>query len=801
MNGWSLVYEDFDPRHEGVREALCTLGNGHFATRGAAEYVEADAVHYPATYLAGGYNRLTSEINGHILENEDLVNLPNWLLLTFRIGDGPWFTLHDVDIRTYRQELDLQRGVLWRTVRFCDAAGRETILTTRRLVHMRDPHLAAIEMTLTAENWSGPIEIKSTLNGRVRNAGVTRYRRLDGQHLAILEMQQVASDIIALKVRTNQSHLEVAQAARTRLFHGDTRLNPACRSFQNHGDIAQLFRCDLATQEPLTIEKIVALYDSRDPAMAECCLAARQAVLGAGRFGHLLRTHERSWKHLWQRFDIDLDGDNHQLETEHLCILRLHLFHLLQVASPHIIERDVGVPARGLHGEAYRGHIFWDELFIFPLLNLRLPEITRALLKYRYRRLPAARRAAAAAGYRGAMFPWQSGSDGREENQVLHLNPRSGRWGPDNTYLQRHVNAAIVYNVWQYYQATRDLEFLSHFGAELILEIARFWASIARYNPRIDRYEILGVVGPDEYHTAYPDTTDSGLNNNAYTNIMAVWVLCRALEVIALLPADRGRELQETLGFTENECQQWDDISRKMYVPFHADGIISQFEGYERLEEFDWESYSRQYGDIQRLDRILEAEGDTPNRYKCSKQADVLMLFYLFSADELSSLFARLSYPFPSEIIPRTITYYMARTSHGSTLSRVVHSWVLARADRERSWQLFTQALASDVADVQGGTTAEGIHLGAMGGTVDLIQCCYTGIEIRGDVLYVHPCLPQELSRLHFNIRYRGQSLTFDITPDTLTISSLPGMAAAITLGINDGLHRLDSGETKAFRL
>jgi alpha,alpha-trehalase len=801
MNDWALVYEGFDPPHEGVREALCTLGNGHFATRGAAEYAEADAVHYPGTYLAGGYNRLTSEIDGHVLENEDLVNLPNWLPLTFRIGDGPWFTLHDVDIRTYRQELDLQRGVLWRMICFRDGAGRETILTSRRLVHIRDPHLAALEMTLTAENWSGPIEIKSALNGRVCNAGVERYRRLDGQHLEVLEMQQVTNDIMALKVRTNQSHLEVAQAARTQLFHGDTHLNPPCRRFQNHGYIAQLFSCDLATQEPLTIEKIVALYDSRDPAIAECCLAARQAVLGAGRFRQLLQSHERAWRHLWQRFDIDLDGADHQRETEHLCILRLHIFHLLQVASPHIIERDVGVPARGLHGEAYRGHIFWDELFIFPLLNLRLPEITRALLKYRYRRLPAARQAAAVAGYSGAMFPWQSGSDGREESQVLHLNPRSGRWGPDHTHLQCHVNAAIAYNVWQYYQATHDLEFLSHFGAELILEIARFWASIAQYNPHIDRYEILGVVGPDEYHTAYPDATSPGLNNNAYTNIMAVWALCRALEVVALLPADRGDELQEILGFTASEYQQWDDMSRKMLVPFHEDGIISQFEGYERLAEFDWEGYSRQYGDIQRLDRILGAEGDTPNRYKCSKQADVLMLFYLFSADELGSLFTRLGYAFPYETIPRNIAYYMARTSHGSTLSRVVHSWVLSRADRERSWQLFTQALASDVADVQGGTTAEGIHLGAMGGTVDLIQCCYTGIEIRGDVLYVHPCLPEELTRLRFNIRYRDQSLTFDITPDTLTVSSLPGTATAITMSVNDVLYRLDSGKTKAFRL
>ncbi|MDH3601120.1 MAG: hypothetical protein OEU26_15985, partial [Candidatus Tectomicrobia bacterium] len=700
----------------------------------------------------------------------------------------------------YRQELDLRRGMLLRTVRFRDQAARETTLRSRRLVHMQDPHVAAIEMTLTAENWSGQIEIKSALNGRVTNSGVARYCDLDGQHLETLDMRQVNPDTIALKVSTTQSHIEIAQAARTQLFLGQERVTPDCRLFQNYGHIAQLLACEITQREPLTIEKVVTLYDSREQATSECGLEARMAAARAGRFEPLLTTHERVWSHLWRRFDIDLECASDPAQSErNLLILRLHTFHLLQVASPHVIEKDVGVPARGLHGEAYRGHIFWDELFIFPFLNLRLPEVTRALLKYRCRRLPEAQAAAAAAGYRGAMFPWQSGSNGREENQVLHLNPKSGRWLPDHTHLQRHVNAAIAYNVWQYCQVTRDVEFLSHFGAELILEIARFWASMARYNAVLDRYEILGVVGPDEYHTAYPEAMTPGLNNNAYTNVMAVWVLCRALEVLDLLPEDRCAELREKLEFTEQECERWEEISRKMRIVFHHDEIISQFEGYDQLEEFDWEGYRDTYGNIQRLDRILEAEGDTANRYKCSKQADVLMLFYLFSADELAELFERLGYPFPSDTIPRNIAYYMDRTSHGSTLSQIVHSWVLTRGDRERSWQLLTQGLESDVADVQGGTTAEGIHLGAMAGTIDVLQRGYTGIEIRGDVLYLHPCLPQELTALRLAIRYCGHSLALHITPDSLTVSASPCAAEAITLSIDDTLHRIEAGEVKSF--
>jgi len=201
---------------------------------------------------------------------------------------------------------------------------------------------------------------------------------------------------------------------------------------------------------------------------------------------------------LWQRTDLDvLDVASDEAVDTHLAV-RLHLFHLLQTASSHSMELDAGIPARGWHGEGYRGHIFWDELFICPLLNLHLPILARAPLLYRYRRLDEARWAARQAGFRGAMYPWQSGSDGREETDVMYFNPRSGNWIKDDAHLQRHVGAAVAYNVWQYYQATGDTEFLYSFGAELMFEIARFWASIAQWNETRGRYDICGVMGPDE---------------------------------------------------------------------------------------------------------------------------------------------------------------------------------------------------------------------------------------------------------------------------------------------------------------
>jgi alpha,alpha-trehalase len=232
-----------------------------------------------------------------------------------------------------------------------------------------------------------------------------------------------------------------------------------------------------------------------------------------------------------------------------------------------------------------------------------------------------------------------------------------------------------------------------------------------------------------------------------------------------------------------------------MRVPFHGDGIISQFDDYDCLEEFDWAGYSKRYGDIQRLDRILEAEGDSTNRYKVSKQADVLMLFYLFSSEELSQLFRRLGYTFDYETIPRNVRYYSRRTSHGSTLSRVVHSWVLARSDRLASWELFAEALESDLADTQGGTTHEGIHLGAMAGTADLIGRCYTGIETRGDVLWISPRLPRNISRLQMRVSYRGHPVQLDVGRERLQVKAGRGIAEPAEIGFDGRTYQLRAGQ------
>ena len=797
MQDVTFSYDDFDPESEGLREALTSTGNGYFCTRGTAEWEDAGTVHYPGTYAHGCFNRETTIFGGSPVLNEDLVNLPNWLVLKLRIEGDEAIRLDNVKLLSYRHDYDIRLAMVQRELRFRDRAGRETTLRSRRFVSMAHSHQAAIEFTFTPENWSGRAEVVSALDGRVTNQMVERYQELEGRHLDPVSPRTFGPETIALKSKTRQSNIYIAEAARTRVFQAGEQM-PVERTLHQMEDyIQQTLAFDVTAGESVRVEKLVALFTSHDNAITDTLTAAGRHVLRYPDYAEALAEHQAAWAELWDVCDVELP---HEPRVQ--LLLRFHTAHVLQVCSRHTARHDAGVPARGLNGEAYRGHVFWDELYVYPFLNFRLPEITRGLLMYRYRRLTEARAAAREAGYQGAMFPWQSGSDGTEETQVVHLNPLSGQWDADHSHNQRHVNAAIFYNAWQYYQATDDLEFLRDYGAELMLEIARFWASLAQYDPEHERYEIHGVMGPDEFHERYPGAQDDGLRNNAYTNVMVAWIAETAPRVLDLLPASRRAALRARLGLTDDELRTWQDMSRRMFVPFHGEDVISQFEGYADLEELDWERYRAEHDNIQRLDRILKAESDDPDRYQLTKQADAVMLFFLFPPDELRRLFEQLGYAHDSDMARRTVEYYDQRTSHGSTLSLITHAGVLAALDPESSWERFMAALESDVGDLQGGTTKEGIHMGVMSGTLDLLQRSYLGCSVRDGVLHFEPRLVDRLDGLAFSMQFRKTSIRISVKGVELTVlARAEGFRAPVRIAVGDQVRELGAGDECVFAL
>lgn len=785
-NLWCLNYNDFNPEQEKFRETLCTLSNGYLATRASIETAKADKFHYPGTYFAGCYNKLISRIANKNITNEDLVNMPNWLALTFKINDSlEWFNLIDIEILSYQEILYLQQGVLKRVIRFKDNKNRITKVSFVRFVSMANAHIATLILTLEAENWSGKITIKSGLDGLVFNTGVARYENLNNKHLEPLAAKS-SKNTIHLLMRSNQSHIEIAEAAKQQIYINNKLFNLTAKLEINNASIYQCYKLNIKPKKILAFKKIVTFVTSRDRAISEPLNEAQTIINHHTEYDALLNDHIRAWKNLWNHCDITINTQHNEQQ-----IIRLHIFHLLQTITKHSIDLDIGIPARGLHGEAYRGHVFWDELFILPFYIFHFPDIARALLHYRYRRLDTARALAKQAGFKGAMYPWQSASSGDEVSQKIHLNPFSNQWEPDYSSYQRHVNGAIVYNIWQYYLATNDIAFMEEYGAEMILEIARFWAHIATYNHETTRFEIVDVVGPDEYHEQYPNTDRPGLKNNAYTNIIAVWSIEKALEIINFPHPFRKKALIEKLQITADETIVWQAIATRMFIPFHDNDIISQFEGYELLAELDWQAYRTKYRNIERLDRVLKAEGDTPNNYKISKQADVLMLFYLFSENELSQMLKKLGYRFTHNIFKKNIEYYAKRVSHGSTLSKLTLASVYYYVNQKAAMNYYKETLNSDYIFTKHTTTHEGIHLGAMGGCVNFIMQRLAGLSFKNKRLSFNPKLPKQITRVKFKLIYLGNWLTVLLENKQLKIKIDANKNFYQIIYCKDNLYRL----------
>ncbi len=797
---WIITYKGFDPEQESLREALTTLGNGYAGTRGAACEAGETDTNYPGNYISGVFNTLPTKIAGKTIYNEDMVNCPNWLFLRFKINDKEWVIPNKDNVLSYEHKIDFRRGIMCKDMRIKDSSGNVTRIEEERIVHMKWRHISAIKYSITPENYSGKITFRTGLDGMVENNGVDRYKELSSDHLEGVAAGEFGKNGIFLHVRTRTSKVDIFQASRIRFFFDGAEKRPRGRTITKKE--RSVFRdFDLSVKEggTCTAEKYVTQYTSQDKGNIKSCQKAINRVKRkVTSFDDLIEEHFKEWDRLWSLHEISVENDPFTTK-----ILRFHTFHLLETVSEHNKDIDNGFPARGLSGESYRGHIFWDELFVIPYFAIHLPEAAKAVLMYRYRRLSAAREYADENGYEGAMFPWQSGAKGDEQTQILHLNPLSGEWGPDYSRTQRHISFDIAYNFWQYWRKTEDHDFFNLYTSEVILSVAKFAGSLVKYDPVDGRYHTEGLMGPDEFHEKLPGCEEGGLTDNAYTNFLIVWTLMRAQEVLNLAPEAQTDRLINKLDITDEELQKWDEITRKMKIIFNSEGIISQFEGYFDLKELDWDHYRKKYGDIHRMDRILKAEGRSPNDYKVAKQADVLMIFYLLPLDEIFRLFKRLGYDFDKSMLRKNYDYYLKRTSHGSTLSKVVHCYIahlLGLNGDAKQW--FEDVLLSDVDDTQGGTTPEGIHCGVMGGSLDLTLRGFAGVHTPEDgIVRIKPDLPEGWEAINVRFLYKGDMTHARISNSRvdILIEKKNARFDSLQFNINGAVHELKAGKRYSF--
>jgi len=780
-----IVFDHYDRADERRREALLALGNGVLSWRASAPEASVQSradqsEHYAGFYRAGWYDEAPREVNGESVHMGALVNLPDPFGLSFALEDGDWFSLDRVEVKHYRQALNLDDGVLERRLDFRIAAHRVRLLE-RRLVSMATPNLAVLRWELQLPPGLR-LRLRAVLDGGVRNAGVSRNRAYEGRRLQHVAFDQDEAGTAALSARLHDHRRRLAMATQIRA----PELQMQWRAITHEQRLMQQAECRVPDDGRLTIEKYaVVLIDDERPAADEDARYEALRQLPIESYEHLEQASAEAWQKLWQGHAL-ASGDPELQRTLHF-----HAFHLLQTVSPHSVGRDLGFPPRGWM-EGYYGQVFWDELFAYPVVATHWPQLARSLLDYRYARLDKARERARRVGLRGAMFPWRSARTGEEETPPWQCNPMSGRWMADHTRLQRHIGSAVAYDAWQLYLATGDDALLAGPVSELIVEVARFWASIAQFDASRQRYLICGVIGPDEYHNSYPDAAEPGLNNNTYTNLMAAWTLDRAQQVLTLLSESDADALRQRLTLEPDEPEHWQVVAEGLYLPFVDDQLLSQFEGFDRLEA---PSQEWLHGDRPRLDWMLEARHDSCDRYQLTKQADVLMAYYLLPRQTLQRMLERLGYPHDDASARRTLAYHLARITHESSLSKVVCAGALAVIDREASWSYFEQALQTDLGSPGNGGTQEGVHLGAMCGSLDVLQRHYMGVQLELDGLHLYPSPPALLPPVSLSLLFRQERLHLRLANGSLEVRADADNANPVPLHYAQGMRQLAPGE------
>jgi trehalose/maltose hydrolase-like predicted phosphorylase len=770
------------------RESLLGLGNGVLFARasapeaafGAAAVQDQSSAPYPGLYLAGFYNHARRRIAGENVTITALVNLPDPFGLSFRLeSKAQWLGEGAGKLEGYEHRLNLAAGLTERRFVLCDGDGNRSRIEETRCVSLARPELALLRWRVTPLNWSGPVVAAARLQRTARNARLSRTRAYEGQHLevsAIPAPSWLGSCGAAIEARTTDGRRRLQIL--TALFALPASEALAAPEPGPGEPLERRLRLQACEGEAFELERWVLVCEG----------APEQTRFDA----HLWLAGQReAWHELWQGVQIEAPGD---AELERAC--RFIACHLLQTASPMSARLDVGFPSRGWQ-EGYFGHVFWDETFAFPFLSSRFPDIAKGLLDYRYRRLDAARRAARDAGCEGAMYPWRSAASGQEETPPYQWIPPAHRWKRDHTRLQRHIGAAIAFNLWHHHLATDDRRLLVERTGVMLVEIARFWAS-ALVEGEDGRVGIPGVIGPDEYHDAYPGARKPGLNDNAYTNAMAGWALECAARLPERLGAAEWQELAARAAVRPREPERWDALSRRLRLPLLEADVLAQFEGYEALLPADSERLPPRHED-EREDWWLLERKDDINRYQVTKQADVLMLFYLLGHDDADRLAERMGYRLAPGWQARTIAHYLERISHESSLSRIVTAGVLAGIDAESSWRHYRQALETDLGPRRSASTHEGLHFGAMGGCWDVLQRHYLGLHLQETGVRLQPCPPPSLDDVGLRVKIRGRRLHLQLRGKSLRLSHEGGVQAGLQVAFADDKTLLESGRSVEF--
>ena len=729
---WNVVQDAYESNNNKKYETIFTLANGYRGLRGSLEFSK---IGNQGNFIAGIFDKSKSQVT-------EIVNCQDPLVLNIYFEDE----VVDFDkclVLHFKRYLNMKEGILYLKSKIKTPKGKIINISTERYVSRENVHRWAAKYTISCENFSGNMFVENMIDGNVANNSYDPSSIL--KHIFI-EQAYDMSPGIALISSTLEKHIKIIESSALISGSYDCIQSKFRKYRQSDDKVCELYQIPIYPNTKYEFYKLGCTYSSMDcNDIADSCKYDMASFIAYG-YEKEKSDHISSMKDIWSDIDIKIDGDERAQVG-----IRFNLFQLS--SSAYECGGRVSIAAKGLHGEGYKGHVFWDtEIFMLPFFIYTMPDIARSLLLYRYNTLNGARKNALANGYKGAQFPWESADDG------LDVTPK---WGLDyNGKLMRiwpgeeecHISSDITFAIWEYYRATLDKEFMLNFGAEIFFDTANFWKSKVEYNPIYDKYEIKKVIGPDEFH--------EHVNNNAYTNCLVKWSLKKAVYLadwVKDMDIKVFEKLCAKLNLNNNDFKQWDIIQQKMYIPCANHGkLIEEFEGYFDLADSCITRY-----DKNGMPLWPDLKGKNYSETQLVKQADVVMLMIMLG-DE-----------FDYESKYKSYKYYKARTMHKSSLSPSMYSIMgVILGDTRNSYKYFMKTVLTDLEDNQA-NTIYGFHAASAGGAWQSAVLGFGGLSVdKYMMLNFNPWIPDFWNSLSFNIIWHGSKISVKIMHDKILISS-----------------------------
>lgn len=729
-DSWRLTCSGLDPERQARDETLFALANGSLGVRAGLEEAVDGA---SGCFIAGVFERnpihYHERFRGFALSTDTRVPVADGSRIGLWLGDKR-LDPSQVKWLDFSRELDMARGLLTRRARLRTPAGATLELLAERIVPLAAGRggcdLLAIRLRVTSIDYSGPLTLAPAIEGSHHATGQGDDPRIGaaGSHGLLGAGASADAEHARYAQRSHEGGRHVLCAQAQQAPAGEPALTFIDADANDNG-VRQRYAVQLQPGASVVIEKFVAYAHGDVADGLQARVDEALSIATAAGFNALAAQQAQALAAFWNDAAPSIDGDPASEQA-----LRFNLFHLWQSAGRNGID---GTAAKGLTGEGYEGHCFWDtEVFVLPVMAFTAPEVARAMLMFRHRTLAAARAHARGMNHAtGALYPWRTiaGSE-----CSAHYPSGSAAY---------HINAAIAYGIGLYLDATDDVDFLADAGAEMLLETARIWPQVGHFNPRRGgAFCIHEVTGPDEY-TAMVD-------NNYYTNRMAQRHLRRAVAAWRRLQderPERAAALAARIGLQESEIDLWQRAADAMYLPFDAAlGIHPQDDGFLDKPRWDFAKASGQHRPL-----LLDYHPLTLYRHQVCKQADVVMALVL-AGDEVPLAHKRADFD-----------YYEAVTTHDSTLSAPVFGILSSEVGYpDKAWRYFSDALRVDLDDLHHNTD-HGVHMAAMAGSWLGLVHGFGGLRVVDGQLRFAPRLPAAWQGYGFNLRWRGRRLRIEV--------------------------------------